>query len=127
MVRRSTQPNQHSQQLGPHSKVHRLVKVDHRTREGLIVLRLRKELIQHVGGQPNAIQRVLIERCCWLQLRLSMLDKKITSGRDFTEIDNNSYIAWHNSLVRTLARLGVEPKPTTSRPSLNAILAEASA
>ena len=117
------QPNQYSD-LGPHSRVHRLVEVDLRTKEGLIVNRLRRDLVKHVGGKPNVIQRVMIERCCWLQLRVSLLDRKIAAGEAFTEIDNNSYIAWCNALVRTMARLGVVTK-RSSRPSLDTILADA--
>jgi hypothetical protein len=119
------QPNQYSD-LGPHSRVHRLVEVDLRTKEGLIVNRLRRDLVKHVGGKPNVIQRVMIERCCWLQLRVSLLDRKIAAGEAFTEIDNNTYIAWCNALVRTMARLGVVTK-RSSRPSLDTILADAGA
>jgi len=111
--------------LGPHSRWHRLANLDERTSEGLIVNRLRKELFAHVGGHPSVVERVIIERCCFLQLRLALLDKKMVSGHNFTEIDSNSYIAWSNALVRTMSRLGFEPK--TSRTSLEEILAEASA
>ena len=91
--------------------------VDERTREGLIVHRLRRELTEHVGGHPSVVQRVVIERCCFLQLRLALLDRKMVAGHSFTEIDNNSYIAWTNALVRTMTRLGFEPKRNGSRPS----------
>jgi hypothetical protein len=114
--------NQHSRNLGPHSKVHRLVRVDGRTSAGLIVKRLRDDLIKHIGGNPSVVQRVMIERCCFLQLRISLLDIKITSGHTWTENDNNSYLSWTANLVRIMSRLGVEPKRSTPRPSLNAIL-----
>jgi hypothetical protein len=65
----------------------------------------------------------MIERCCWLQLRVSMLDKKITSGHNWTEIDNASYISWTRALVQTLSRLGIEPKRRSGpKHSLSSIL-----
>jgi hypothetical protein len=72
--------------------------------------RLRAELTSHCGGRPSVVQRALIERAVWLSLRLAQLDRKIAGGQNFTEIDSNTYLAWNNSLVRTLARLGIEPK-----------------
>ena len=38
-----------------------------------------------------------------------MLDRRLAEdeGRNFTEQDNNIYLAWSNSLARTLALLGV--------------------
>jgi hypothetical protein len=100
--------------LGAHSRPHNLAKIDQRTREAALLRRVREELTAHVGGNPSAVERVLIERCCWVQLRLAMLDKKLASGRDFTEIDSNVYLAWANTLARTLVRLGV--KPAATRP-----------
>jgi hypothetical protein len=92
-----------------------LVKVDYRTNEGLLVKHIRSDLIKHVGGNPNPVQRAIIERCVWLSLRLALLDRKLASGRDFTEIDSNVYLAWSNTLTRTIARLqpanGSSPSP----------------
>jgi hypothetical protein len=89
---------------------------------------VRQDLTQHVGGKPSAVQRAMIERAVWLSLRLAQLDRKIADSKNFTEIDSNCYLAWNNSLVRTLARLGIEPsKPRSAKPSLDSILAGASA
>src|SRR5258708_4162290 len=93
--------------IGPHSRPHNLARVDGRTREAKLLRRVRAELTEHVGGSPTAVQRMLIERCAWLSIRLAMLDKKIESGKDFTQVDSNTYLAWNNSLVRTMARLGI--------------------
>ena len=51
------------------------------------------------------------------------MDKKLAQGHSLTEMDSNSYIAWSNALVRTMSRLGFEPKRSTRKP-LAAILAE---
>jgi len=85
---------------------------------------IRDDLAKHVGGTPTAAQAVLIDRCAWLSLRIALLDRKLASGCDFTEVDSNVYLAWSNSLTRTLARLGLDP-PTPPRPKLTDILAEA--
>src|SRR5215471_8279475 len=109
---------------GPHSRGHRLVNLDGRTQEAALMQRVRDELLAHLGHNPSTVERVMSERCCFLQLRLSMLDKKLLSGKDFTQIDSNVYLAWNNSLIRTLVKLGINPsKPRV--PSRDAILAEA--
>jgi len=118
-------PNQHTAKLGPYSKWGRLHSVDLRTSEGLIVHRLRRELTEHCGGNPSVVQRTIIERCCWLQLRLALMDRKLAKGHDINECDSNSYISWTNALVRTMSRLGVTPpKRSTTRRPLSEILAE---
>jgi hypothetical protein len=110
--------------IGPHSRPNNLVKIDGRTKEAQLMRRVREELTRHVGGNPSAIQRALIERCTWLSLKISMLDRKIAAGREFTQIDSNTYLAWSNTLTRTLARLGDPAKSNTSASSLTSILAE---
>jgi hypothetical protein len=74
---------------------------------------VRRDLTAHIGGNPNAAQRMLIERAVILSLRVAMLDQKIVNGEILTTLDNNQYLAWSNSLVRTIARLGIDP---TSAP-----------
>jgi hypothetical protein len=68
----------------------------------------REELTQHVGGKPNAIQRRLIERCVRLTLHLELLDEAFMHGKVPTDIDNRTYIAWHNALRRSLVALGID-------------------
>jgi len=115
-------------QLGPYSKVRQLATLDPRTSEGLFVKRLREDLTEHLGHEPSAVERIYIDRACWLSLRIALLDKKIAAHQDFTLPDTNFYLAWNNSLVRLLARLGLEsPKAKPSRPTLDEILAEAEA
>jgi hypothetical protein len=71
--------------------------------------RVRADLVSHVGGNPCATQRMLIERAVMLSLKVALLDKKLTAGHDFTQIDSNTYLAWSNSLQRCLRDLGVQP------------------
>jgi len=56
-----------------------------------------------------------------LQLRIAALDTRIING-SFTEYDAKTYLAWSNSLTRTLTALGLTPA-TASAPTLNDVLA----
>jgi hypothetical protein len=53
------------------------------------------------------------------------MDKKLAEGNHINELDSACYISWSNCLVRTMSRLGFEPKKSngSSKASL-AILAE---
>jgi hypothetical protein len=91
--------------IGPYSGQFSLVKVDGRTKEAALIRDVRDELTRYVGGKPNVVERALIERCCWLSLRIALLDRKLASGHDFTQIDSNVYLAWVGSLRRTISCL----------------------
>ena len=83
-----------------------LGRLDGRTREGRLLRRVRAELTAHVGGKPSAPQRMLIERATTLSLYVEMLDRKVMQGGTMTEHDSRTYLAWSNSLTRTLRELG---------------------
>jgi len=68
---------------------------------------VREDLLEHIGGKPTVVERMLIERASILTLRLAKLDQKIVADRHFTEHDNNHAIAWTNALTRVLVALGV--------------------
>ncbi|HVC52761.1 MAG TPA: hypothetical protein VND87_12125 [Stellaceae bacterium] len=95
--------------IGPYSRPHRLAMLDGRTREARLLQETRDALIEHVGGSPSATQRALIERAAWLQLRVAQLDVRIAEGATFSDHDSRTYLAWSNSLGRTLAALGLKP------------------
>jgi hypothetical protein len=81
----------------------------------------RAELTQHVGGQPSAVERQLIERAVRLGFQLELMDAKLARGDEFTEHDHRVYLAWSNSLGRTLRLLGLKPAGAgRSAASLNA-------
>jgi hypothetical protein len=100
------------QGLGVYSCNTSLLRLDKRSREYRLMRQVRDDLTDHIGGQPTAVQRMLIERAVILSLRLALLDQKIVDGRLLTTMDNNQYLAWSNSLVRTLRELGVKPPNT---------------
>ena len=101
--------------LGPYSRTAILSKLDGRTREARLMRGTRAALIAHVGGKPSVVQQTLIERACQLQIRIAMMDRAFADGGEQTEHDSRTYLAWSNSLTRTLRELGV--KAVTERPA----------
>jgi hypothetical protein len=101
--------------------------VDGRSREGRLVRKVRRELTAHLGGKPSAAEMLLIDRCAWLSLRLAQLDAKLANG-GLTEHDGRFYIAWSNTLTRTLRSLGLKgAKDQVPARSLADLLAERAA
>ena len=98
---------QRTRSIGAYSRPHRLAKLDGRTREACLIRDTRKRLIEHVGGSPSAVQLALIDRAAMLTLRVAQLDAKLDAG-SLTDHDHRHYLAWSNSLTRTLAQLGLK-------------------
>ena len=88
----------------------------------------RKELVAHVGGQPSATQRVMIERAVQLTLQIALLDAKAAEvdaetrrPAGMTEHDSRTYLAWTNSLTRLMRQLGMQgaaDRPATLKDHL---------
>ena len=74
----------------------------------------RAVLIAHVGGKPSAVQSALIEQACQLTLRIATMDRKFAETGEQTDHDSRTYLAWSNSLTRTLRQLGMQG--ATERP-----------
>ena len=105
--------------IGPYSRPAALAKLDGRTRESRLLESTRKELVAHVGGSPSATQRALIERCAMLSLHLALMDEKaLTNSGRMTELDSRTYLAWSNTLARTMKILGMKGN-ATKPPSLS--------
>jgi hypothetical protein len=88
-------------------QVRGIAQVDGRTRLGKVAKKFRADLIAHCGGpeQINVVQRELVERCVFLQIKASLLDKKIVDGL-FTDYDSKVYCSIVANLSRALLRLG---------------------
>jgi len=109
--------------VGPYSKRGALALLDGRSKPAQFMRRVRAELVTHVGGSPSAVERQLIERAVRLSLQLELMDERLTHGEAFTTHDHNAYLAWSNSLGRTLKLLGLKSAPPRV-PSLAEQLAE---
>ena len=100
-----------------------LAKLDQRTKEARLMRETRAALVAHVGGKPSAVQSAMIERACQLTLRIVAMDREFAETGAQTDHDSRTYLAWSNSLTRTLAQLGVESATTTARePSIADLL-----
>jgi hypothetical protein len=99
-----------------HSRACRWAGVTARTREGKLIRDIRDGLIRHVGGAPSATQRALIERAVMLTVQLARMDAKALADGAMTEHASREYLAWSNTLTRTMKVLGLEgvaEKPTS--------------
>jgi len=97
----------------------------HTTKAARILKNTRDALIRHCGGSPSITQLQIIERCCWLTLKLSMLDGKIVAGKE-SAFDNDQYLAWQGHLTRNLLKLGLQPAAAKT-PTLADVLGESDA
>jgi len=79
-----------------------------RTREGQRAKHFRAELVAHLGGAPSTTQRALIEQAVQIKLRLAVMDRAFAGTAVMTAHDSRVYLAWSNSLVRTLRTLGLK-------------------
>ena len=96
-------------------KPHALSLLDQRSREYRLLRRIRDELVAHVGGKPSAVEIALIERAAQLQLRLAIFDARFVEKGDMSDHDVRTYLAWSNSLTRTLGELGLDAKPKPAK------------
>jgi hypothetical protein len=106
---------EYSPRIGPYSRLPAIVEIDQRTKEAQLMRRVRDELTAHVGGNPSATERILIERAVMLSLRCAQLDIKIMSGEVLTQHDNSHALAWNNGLRRCLVDLGLQARAPMSR------------
>jgi hypothetical protein len=84
-----------------------VIRLDRRTKVAKALEQFRAELITHSGGTPSATQRVLIERSTQLQARLLQMDAAFAERGEQSEHTAKQYLAWSNSLSRTLRHLGL--------------------
>jgi hypothetical protein len=82
--------------------------MDGRTWEAKLLHEVRRDLIAHCGEAPSATQRALIDRATWLTLYVARIDRRTAEGGSMTEHDSRVYLAWSNSLARTLAKIGLK-------------------
>jgi hypothetical protein len=85
-----------------------MAKLDQRTKEARLVREARAALIAHVGGTPSAVQSKLSGQAVQIRLRLAVMDKRFAETGAQTDHDSRTYLAWSNSLTRTLRELGVK-------------------
>jgi hypothetical protein len=116
-----------SRAIDPQLRPVRWAKKGH-SREARLLGVLRRELIAHVGGNPTAPQRALIDRCALLQVHLARMDERMFEAGELSDHAGRQYLAWANSVSRMLQALGlqaVEPKAPTLKDHIAALQAKA--
>ena len=117
-----TESTQKTRVVKPYSRPAALAKLDQRTKEARVLREIREELTHHVGNNPSATQRALIDQAAQLKLRLAVMDRTFAENNKTTGHDTRDYLAWANSYTRLLRQLGI--KGTTDRAlNLNDYLA----
>ena len=106
--------------IGPYSRVVQRGAiadlVDGRSREGRIMRHMEAELIKHIGGKPNFMQRLLIERIVKIRMQLDIFEEKLARGEAWTPDDGRTYGALHNAIRRTAREIGLTAVPTRTPP-----------
>jgi hypothetical protein len=88
--------------------------------EGRYFRQVRDELTRHVGGRPSPAQKILIERCAQLMLRIRLMDVAHAKDDFLSEKNTREYLVWTNSLSRLLKQLGLEEASANEKqPSLD--------
>jgi hypothetical protein len=101
--------------MPPRSGRARLATLDGRTREARFIAALRADLIRHVGGSPSVTEAELIDMACDTAFEIEAM-KRRRAERDATLSlhDHKAFLAYQNTLRRTLAQLGM--KGAAERP-----------
>ena len=97
--------------------------MDWRTREGQTLIAARAELTAHVGGNPNNVQKALIERAARLTLYIELMDAQALVEGTMSERNSRQYLAWVNALRLCLREIGVEEAKPEKPVSLDHYLA----
>ena len=104
--------------LGARSEPGRLARVDKRTAEGRFVQTVRAELVAHVGGDPTAPQKLLIEAAVFKAMRLAMVSEAVKAGAVTSQDKaDEMFLKFSGSLREDLRLLGME-RPAQQAPSL---------
>jgi hypothetical protein len=97
------------------------IPLDGRTLEGKFAKQIERDLLEHIGHEANAIERLMIRQCVRIQLQLDHLNAKLTMG-DFTDHDRRVFGALNNAFRLALKELNSSSEPR--RKHVNAPHAE---
>ena len=81
---------------------------DKRTSEARNYAEAVERLTAHLGGKVSATQAFLIERAAMLSIHMVRMDRRAFADGAMSEADQRCYLAWSNSLTRTMAQLGLQ-------------------
>lgn len=85
------------------------------TREAELYRRVVRDLTRQIGGRPTTAQELLIARIAWLCVHIAHIDARALAGGEMSDHARREYLAWSNTLTRTLALLGLDAAPQSPR------------
>lgn len=88
-----------------------------RTKEGELYRATVRQLTAHLGGRPSVAEALLIGRAAWMQVHMAHIDERAMKDGGLSPHAVREYLAWANSMTRTLALIGMKPAPPR-QPSL---------
>ena len=103
----SSKPRKTRHRPGPQSRAARLATIDGRTIAGRTIRDVSEALISHLGGDPSAAERLVIQNCAVMATRLALFQDRLLAG-DPGEGDQHHCLAWMSALNRGLQLLGLE-------------------
>lgn len=83
------------------------------TKEAQFIRQVRADLVQHVGGKPSAVERILIERAVMMTVHLARMDAAALAADAMSDHARREYLAWDGKLRQALRQLG---KPAAAKP-----------
>jgi hypothetical protein len=99
-----------------------VAKLDRRTKESRLLEAARAVLTRHVGGAPNDVQKVLIERAARLQVFIELQDAAAFEAGGMSDHAARQYLAWVDTLRRCLCDLGLKEAAAAKPPSLDEVV-----
>jgi hypothetical protein len=85
------------------------------------MMKVRTDLMHHVDGNPTVMQRMIVEQCIVLSLRIHLMNREFLKQGEMTEHNSRDYIAWVDALSRLLQQLGINgaasPEPAADAPT----------
>jgi hypothetical protein len=103
------------QRRDAYSRPVRMAGVTTRTTMGRLIRDVRADLLKHVGDAPSATQRSLIERAVMLTVQLARMDAQALRNGAMSAHASREYLAWSNTLTRTMKALGLKSAPPKAR------------
>jgi hypothetical protein len=77
-----------------------------------------------VGGNPNSVQKALIERAARLTLYIELMDAEALVAGTMSERNSRQYLPWVNAPRLRLREIGVDEAKPAKTPDLSDIVAE---
>lgn len=90
-------------QIGPFSKLDRIMKADGRTHIARLLKEVRASLTEHLGGEPTATEALLVHSISVKVVRrLALLDESVLTDLGS---DRHQWLAWSNSCTALTSAL----------------------